>query len=120
MGENEAIGLATILKVIVGPLLLGVGLAYGIYRYRHGPVGTTSRRAPPAVVGTIAVVLILGVIAVIAGSVMVSRDIDRAASTTGSSTRPKEPGSGVDRAIPTMEGERAPIRNSNAPPAQAK
>src|SRR4051812_39956467 len=35
MGENEAIGLATILKVIVGPLLLGAGLAYGIYRYRQ-------------------------------------------------------------------------------------
>jgi hypothetical protein len=120
MGENEAIGLATILKVIVGPLLLGAGLAYGIYRYRHGPVGTTSRRAPPAVVGTIAVVLILGVIAVIAGSVMVSRDIDRAASTTGSSTRPKEPGSGVDRAARTTEGERAPMRDSNAAPAQTK
>jgi hypothetical protein len=119
MGENEAIGLATILKVIVGPLLLGVGLAYGVYRYRHGPVGTTRARTPPAVIGTIAAVLILGVIAVIVGSVMVSRDIDRAASTTGSSTRPKEPGSGVDRAPRTMEGQ-APMRDSNAPPAPPK
>jgi hypothetical protein len=120
MVENEAIGIATVLKVIIGPLLLALGLAYGIYRYRHGPVGTTTEKTPPAVVGTIAAVLILGVVAMIAGSVMVSRDIDRAGTTTGSSTQPKNPGSNMDRAMPTTKGNENSRQDTNVPPARAK
>jgi hypothetical protein len=119
MGENEAMGVAVFLKVVVGPLLLAIGLAYGIYRYRHGRIGSTTEKTPPALVGGLAAVVILGVIAIITGSVMVSRDIDRAATTSGSSTRPKEPGSGVDRA-PATKGDRGSTQDSNVPPAQPK
>jgi hypothetical protein len=120
MGQNAGMDVGEVLRVFIGPLLLAAGLVYGLYRYRHGRVGSAIGQSPPAVTGGLVAFVALGVIAIVTGSVMVSRYIDKAASTTGSSTRPKEPGSGVDRAPPTSKGERAPLQDSNVPPAQPK
>ncbi|MEA2987384.1 MAG: hypothetical protein QOG83_95 [Alphaproteobacteria bacterium] len=116
MLENEAIGIGTILKVIIGPLLLAAGLAYGMYRYRHGRAGTTRQTTPAYFTGTVIAVLAVGTIFVVGASLMVSRDMDRKAATTGSSTRPYDPGSNVDRA-PTGTPRQDPLNETNVPPA---
>jgi hypothetical protein len=91
MLENESLGIVTILKVVVGPLVLALGLAYGIYRSRHGRVGTARENrsktlVPMAVAGLIAFCIIM-----VLGSVVITRSINQSAETTGSSTRPVEP-----------------------------
>jgi ABC-type Fe3+ transport system permease subunit len=92
MLENQSLGLITILQVVVGPLLLALGLAYGVYRSRHGRVGTTRENTPKALVGTAAAGLIAFCIIIVVGSVVLTRSINQTAETTGSSTRPAEPG----------------------------
>jgi len=46
MLENQSLGIITILQVVVGPLVLALALAYGVYRYRHGRIGTTREDTP--------------------------------------------------------------------------
>jgi hypothetical protein len=96
MIENESLGIATILEVIVGPLVLAMALAYGIYRYRHGPVATTSENTPKGMLVTGIVLLAAFCMIVIAGSVVITRSINHSAETTGSSTRPADPGAPMD------------------------
>jgi predicted PurR-regulated permease PerM len=89
------VGIATILEVIVGPLVLAMALAYGIYRYRH--VATTRKKIPQGMLVTGIVLLAIFCIIVIAGSVVITRGINHSAETTGSSTRPADPGAPMDQ-----------------------
>jgi ABC-type Fe3+ transport system permease subunit len=97
MLENESLGIATILQVVVGPLVLALGLAYGIYRSRHGRVGTTRENTPKAVVPMAVAGLIAFCIIIVLGSVVLTRSINQSAETTGTSTRPAEPGAAMDK-----------------------
>jgi hypothetical protein len=118
MPEQEVIGLATIFKVIIGPLLLGLALAYGIYRYRHGRVGTSERTTPPVLSGALVLALVVGTAIVLAGSFILSQHMDRTAETVGSSTTPKNPGSGVDKSQgKEQQQKREPLQDTNVPPA---
>jgi ABC-type Fe3+ transport system permease subunit len=116
MLENESLGIATILQVVVGPLLLALGLAYGIYRSRHGRIGTTRENTPRALVPMAVAGLIAFCIIIVLGSVVLTRSINQTAGTTGSSTRPAEPGSGMDKVNREQSREKQePI--SSVPPA---
>src|SRR3954447_20222995 len=68
----------------------------------------------PLFIGGLLVVIIVGVTALAISSVRVSRDIDRAAATTGSSTIPKDPGSNMDRTTRTTK-EDGLARDTNVP-----
>src|SRR3954452_5356027 len=97
MVENQSLGVATLLEVAIGPLVLAIALAYGIYRYRHGPTATTQENTPRAIFLTGMVLLVTFCIIVITGSVLLTRGINNSADTTGSSTRPADPGAPMDR-----------------------
>jgi hypothetical protein len=117
MLENESLGIITILIVVIGPLVLALGLAYGIYRSRHGRVGTTRENTskplvPMAVAGLIAFCIIM-----VLGSVVITRSINQSAETTGSSARPAEPGSGMDKVNREQSREKQEPNNTNVPPA---
>jgi len=117
MLENEPLGIVTILKVVVGPLVLGLGLAYGIYRSRHGRVGTTRENTSKALVPMAVAGLIAFCIIMVLGSVVITRSINQSAETTGSSTRPAEPGSGMDKVNSEKSHEKQERNNTNVPPA---
>ncbi len=119
MGEN-GIGIATALMVIVGPLLLALALAFGMSRYRHGRAGNSFPKTPPLLIGGFVAVLILGGIALVAGSIRVSNEIERSATSTGSSTKPKDPGSNMDRTTRTNNDGTERSRDSDVPPPQPK
>jgi predicted PurR-regulated permease PerM len=92
MIENESLGIGTFLEVIVGPLILAVALAYGLYRYRRGPVATT-RESTPKGMFVAAIIFLAGFcVMIIAGSIVITRSINSSAETTGSSTQPADPG----------------------------
>jgi predicted PurR-regulated permease PerM len=92
MIENESLGIATLFEVVVGPLVLAMALAYGLYRYRHGSVATTRENTPKGMFVTGVVLLAAFCVIIIAGSVVITRSINNSAETTGSSTRPADPG----------------------------
>jgi hypothetical protein len=117
MLENESLGIVTILQVVVGPLVLALGLAYGIYRSRHGRVGTTRENTPKALVPMAVAGLIAFCIIIVLGSVVLTRSINQTAETTGSSTRPAEPGSGMDKVNREQSRETQEPNNINVPPA---
>ena len=117
MLENESLGLVTILQVVVGPLVLALGLAYGIYRSRHGRVGTTRENMPKAFVPVAVAGLIAFCIIIVLGSVVLTRSINQTAETTGSSTHPAEPGSGMDKVNREQSREKQEPNNRNVPPA---
>jgi hypothetical protein len=97
MIDNQSLGIATILEVVVGPLVLALALAYGIYRYRHGPVATTRENTRKGMLVTGMVILVAFCMVDIAGSVIITRGINNSAETTGSSTRPADPGVPMDQ-----------------------
>ena len=97
MVENQSLGIGTFLEIVVGPLLLALALAYGIYRYRHGPTATTREKTPRAMFLAGLGFLVAFCVIVIAGSVVITRSTNNSAETTGSSTRPADPGSPMDR-----------------------
>jgi hypothetical protein len=117
MLENESLGIITILKVVLGPFVLALGLAYGIYRFRHGRVGTTRANTSKAVVPVAVAGLIAFCIILVLGSVVITRSINQSAETTGSSTRPAEPGSGMDKVNRERSREKPEPTNTNVPPA---
>jgi hypothetical protein len=117
MLENESLGIITILKVVLGPLVLALGLAYGIYRFRHGRIGTTRENTPRAFVAMAVAGLIAFCIILVLGSVVITRSINQSADTTGSSTRPAEPGSGMDKVNREQSREKPELNNTNVPPA---
>jgi len=117
MLESESLGIVTILQVVVGPLVLAFGLAYGIYRSRHGRVGTTRENTPKASVAPAVAGLIAFCIIIVLGSVVLTRSINQTAETTGSSTRPAEPGSGMDKVNREQSREKQEPNNRNGPPA---
>jgi len=118
MIENQSLGIATILEVVVGPLVLALALAYGIYRYRHGSVATTRENTPKGMFVTGMVVLVAFCMVVIAGSVIITRSINNSAETTGSSARPADPGAPMDQ-VKREERPGNQGRNpTNVPPAQ--
>jgi predicted PurR-regulated permease PerM len=114
MIENESLGIVTLLEVVVGPLILAMALAYGLYRYRRGSVATTRENTPKAMFVTGVVLLAAFSVIVIAGSIIITRSINNSAETTGSSTRPADPGSPMDQ----VNRERSPGNRTNAPQAK--
>jgi hypothetical protein len=65
--------------------------------------------------GTIAAIILAVAILIYTGySVMVSQQMQRDAATTGSSTRPHEPGAIQDS--PATETKKPPLQDSNVPP----
>jgi predicted PurR-regulated permease PerM len=117
MIENESLGIFTILKVVVGPLVLALALAYGIYRSRLGRVGTTRENTPKVFVAMAVASLIAFCIVIVIGSVVITRSINQTAETTGSSTRPAEPGSGMDKVNREQSREMQEPNGSNVPPS---
>jgi multisubunit Na+/H+ antiporter MnhB subunit len=97
MVENQSLGIGTFLEVVVGPLILALALAYGIYRYRRGPTATTNEKTPRVMFLAGIGLLVAFCVIVIAGSVVITHSINKSAETTGSSTRPADPGSPMDR-----------------------
>jgi hypothetical protein len=97
MIENVSLGIATFLEVVVGPLVLAIALAYGLYRYRHGSVATTRENTPRGIFITGIVLLAAFCVTIIIGSIVITRGINNSAETTGSSTRPADPGAPMDR-----------------------
>jgi predicted PurR-regulated permease PerM len=117
MLENQSLGIITILQVVVGPLVLALALAYGVYRYRHGRIGTTREDTPKALVATAVAGMIAFCIIIVIGSVVITRSINQTAETTGSSTRPAEPGSAMDKVNREQSRETQEPNNRNVPPA---
>jgi hypothetical protein len=97
MIENHALGIGTFLEVVVGPLVLAMALAFAIYRYRHGPIGTTSRTTPRGITVAVLLALFAFCVIIVVGSGVLTRGIENTAKTTGSSTRPADPGGPMDR-----------------------
>jgi predicted PurR-regulated permease PerM len=117
MLENQSLGIVTILQVVVGPLVLALALAYGVYRYRHGRIGTTREDAPKALVATAVAGMIAFCIVIVIGSVVIIRSINQTAETTGSSTRPAQPGPAMDKVNREQNRETREPNNRNVPPA---
>ena len=118
MIENGSLGIATFLEVVAGPLVLALALAYGLYRYRHGSVATTRENTPKGMFATGVVLLVAFCVTIIAGSIVITRSINNSAETTGSSTRPADPGAPMDRVNREQSpGKEAP-NATNVPPAQ--
>ena len=115
MLENQSLDIVTILQVVVGPLLLALGLAYGIYRSRHGRVGTTRENTPKALFATAVAGLIAFCIIIVVGSVVLTWSINQSAEPTGSSTRPAEPGSAMDKVNREQSREKQEPNNGNVP-----
>jgi predicted PurR-regulated permease PerM len=111
MIENESLGIATLFEVVVGPLVLAMALAYGLYRYRHGSVATTRENSPKGLFVTGVVLLAAFCAIIIAGSIVITRSINNSAETTGSSTRPADPGAPMDQ----VNREQSPGKRTNAP-----
>jgi predicted PurR-regulated permease PerM len=111
MIENESLGIATLFEVVVGPLVLAMALAYGLYRYRHGSVATTRENTPKGMFVTGVVLLAAFCVIILAGSVVITRSINNSAETTGSSTRPADPGAPMDQ----VNREQSPGKRTNAP-----
>jgi predicted PurR-regulated permease PerM len=111
MIENESLGIATLFEVVVGPLVLAMALAYGLYRYRHGSVATTRENTPKGLFVTGVVLLAAFCVIILAGSVVITRSINNSAETTGSSTRPADPGAPMDQ----VNREQSPGKRTNAP-----
>jgi predicted PurR-regulated permease PerM len=114
MIENESLGIVTFLEVVVGPLVLAIALAYGLYRYRHGSVATTRENTPKGMFVTGIVLLAAFCVIIIGGSIVITRSINNSAETTGSSTRPADPGAPMDQ----VNRDQAPGKRTNTPPAQ--
>jgi predicted PurR-regulated permease PerM len=111
MIENESLGITTLFEVVVGPLVLAMALAYGLYRYRHGSVATTRENTPKGMFVTGVVLLAAFCVIIIAGSIVITRSINNSAETTGSSTRPADPGAPMDQ----VNREQSPGKRTNAP-----
>lgn len=79
-----------------------------VVSHDHSPDPGSPRPLGIRAKASLAVIVILGVLSMIIGSIVVSRDIERSAQTTGSSISPKDPGSNMDRTTPTTKGDRAP------------
>jgi hypothetical protein len=118
MIENQSLGIATILEVVVGPLVLAMALAYGIYRYRHGSVATTRENTPKGMFVAGIAVLAAFCMVVIGGSTVITRGINNSAETTGSSTRPADPGVPMDQANRERSPDKQAPNTTNVPPAQ--
>jgi hypothetical protein len=114
MIENESLGIATLLEVVVGPLVLAMALAYGLYRYRHGSVATTRQNTPKGMFVTGIVLLTVFCAIIIAGSIVITRSINNSAETVGSSTRPADPGAPMDQ----VNREKRPDNRTTAPQAE--
>jgi H+/Cl- antiporter ClcA len=106
MLEDEPLGIVTILKVVVGPLVLALGLAYGIYRSRHGRVGTTREDTPKPLVPMAVAGLIAFCTIIALGSVVLTRSINQTAE-----------GSGMDKVNREQNREKQEPNSSNVPPA---
>jgi predicted PurR-regulated permease PerM len=111
MIENESLGITTLFEVVVGPLVLAMALAYGLYRYRHGSVATTRENTPKGMFVTGVVLLAAFCVIIIAGSIVITRSINNSAETTGSSTRPADPGAPMDQ----VNREQNPGKRTNTP-----
>jgi len=118
MIENQSLSIATILEIVVGPLVLAMALAYGIYRYRHGPVVTTRRDTPKGMFVAGIAILAVFCMVIIAGSIVITRSINNSAETTGSSTRPADPGAPMDQVNRSQSSGKQAPNTTNVPPAQ--
>src|SRR3954466_6494328 len=90
MIENQSLGIVTFLEVVVGPLVLAMALAFAIYRYRRGPIGTTRTTTPRGLTVVALLALVAFCVIIVVGSGVLTRSIDNSAKTTGSSTRPAD------------------------------
>jgi hypothetical protein len=106
MIENQSLGIATVLEVVVGPLVLAIALAFAIYRYRHGSIGTTRRTTSRGTTVVVLLALVVFCVTIVAGSGVLTRSIDNTAKTTGSSSRPADPGDPMDRVNQERNGDK--------------
>jgi len=86
----------------------------------HDRAAASTRKTSPLLIGGLVAALILGVLAFAVVSMRVSRDIEHRAAITGSSTKPKDPGSNMDRTNRTTKDETEPMHDTNVPPAKPK
>src|SRR4051812_41243477 len=91
MADHEAIGIATFLKVVIGPILLGIGLAYGIYRSKHGPIGKPGKTTSPYLSTPALILLAAGTALIFAAGLTVDFDMKKKAEQTGSATQANAP-----------------------------
>jgi hypothetical protein len=87
-----------------------MALAFAIYRYRHGPIGTTRRTTSRGMTVVVLLALVAFCVTIVVGSGVLTRSIDNSAKTTGSSSRPADPGDPMDRVNQEHNGKKGNAR----------